>query len=79
MQLTLDLGGLKDSGEPIHFIRDAYVRAGVSDAATAEKSVAKLFSGVADEGEIHSGAHKHYEAMKKNGLVRELRHAVENN
>jgi polyhydroxyalkanoate synthesis regulator phasin len=79
MQLTLDLGALKDSGEPIHFIRDAYVRAGVSrDAAAAEKAVAKLFTGVADEGTIHADAQRLYDAMKKNGLVRELRNAVEN-
>ena len=79
MQLTLDLGALKDSGEPIHFIRDAYVRAGVSrDEGAAEKAVAKLFTGVADEASIHAGAKKLYDAMKKNGLVRELRNAVEN-
>lgn len=78
MQLTLDLGVLKDSGEPIHFIRDAYVRAGVAkDEASAAKSVAKLFKGVADEDSIHADAQKLYDAMKKNGLVRELRHAVE--
>ncbi len=79
MQLTLDLGGLKDAGEPIHFIREAYVRAGVADERGATRDVAKLFTGVADEDEIHAGAYTLYEAMKKNGLVRELRHAVENN
>ncbi len=78
MQLTLDLGALKDAGEPIHFIRDAYVRAGISDDAGAKKAVAKLFVGTADEDEIHKNAHAQYDAMKKNGLVRELRHAVEN-
>jgi hypothetical protein len=79
MQLTLDLGALKDSGEPIHFLRDAYVRAGVAkDAAAAEKAVGKLFTGVADEHKIHADAHGLYEAMKKNGLVGQLRQAVEN-
>lgn len=78
MQLTLDLGGLKDAGEPIHFIRDAYVRAGLSDAPTAAQTVAKLFVGTADEHEILAGAHQLYDNMKKNGLVRTLRHAVEN-
>jgi ribosomal protein L18 len=79
MQLTLDLGALKDSGEPIHFLRDAYVRAGLApDTASAATVVDKLFSGVADEKKIHADAHGLYEAMKKNGLVRELRHAVEN-
>jgi hypothetical protein len=78
MQLTLDLGALKDSGEPIHFIRDAYVRSGVArNEAAAAKTVAKLFNGVADEASIHADAQKLYDAMKKNGLVRELRHAVE--
>ena len=78
MQLTLDLGGLKDAGEPIHFIRAAYVEAGVSkDAAAAEKTVAGLFGGVTDEHKIHDDAAKLYDAMKKNGLVRELRRAVE--
>jgi hypothetical protein len=76
MQLTLDLGGLKDSGEPIHFIRDAYVRAGLGDAAKAQDAVGKLFQGVASEHDIHSGAHEQYEAMKRNGLVRALREAV---
>ncbi len=79
MQLTLDLGALKDAGEPIHFIRDAYVRAGVGDAHSAHDVVAKLFVGTADEQEIHDGAHALFAAMKSNGLVRELRHAVENN
>ncbi len=78
MQLALDLGALKDSGEPMHFIREAYVRAGVADAAGAEKTVTALFGGVADEHKIHQDAAKLYDAMKKNGLVRELRHAVEN-
>lgn len=78
MQLTLDLGSLKDAGEPIHFIRDAYVRAGIGDAASAAQTVAKLFVGTADEHEIHAGAHTLYDDMKRNGLVRELRHAVEN-
>jgi hypothetical protein len=79
MQLTLDLGALKDSGEPIHFLRDAYVRAGLArDDAAASKTVAKLFEGVADEKTIHTDAQKLYDAMKKNGLIRELRTAVEN-
>lgn len=78
MQLTLDLGTLKDAGEPIHFIRDAYTRAGLGDDKKNHDVVSKLFVGTADEAEIHSGAHKLYEDMKKNGLVRELRHAVEN-
>jgi hypothetical protein len=78
MQLTLDLGALKDAGEPIHFIRDAYVRAGIADAASAARMVAKLFAGTADEHDIHAGAHALYDDMKRNGLVRELRHAVEN-
>jgi hypothetical protein len=79
MQLTLDLGGLKDAGEPMEFIREAYVKTGVSkDTATAHKAVVKLFGGVADETKIHDDAAKLYDAMKKNGLVRELRHAVEN-
>lgn len=77
MQLTLDLGALKDAGEPIHFLRDAYVRAGLGDAHTAEKTVEGLFKDVADEHEILAGAGKLYEAMKQNGLVRALRHAVE--
>ncbi|MDP2345286.1 MAG: hypothetical protein Q8O67_30360 [Deltaproteobacteria bacterium] len=79
MQLTLDLGGLKDQGEPMEFIRDAYVKAGLSkDTASAQKLVAGLFGGVANEHKIHDDAAKLYDAMKKNGLVRELRHAVEN-
>ena len=78
MQLTLDLGTLKDAGEPIHFIRDAYTRAGLGDDKTNHDVVSKLFVGVADEAEIHGDAHKLYADMKKNGLVRELRHAVEN-
>lgn len=78
MQLTLDLGALKDTGEPIHFIRDAYVRAGLSkDEASAHKTVAGLFGGDGVETDVHKGAHKLYEDMKKNGLVRALRHAVE--
>jgi hypothetical protein len=77
MQLTLDLGALKDTGEPLHFIADAYVRAGLADAAGAKKTVERLFGGVADVRTIHADAHRHYEAMKKNGLVKELRHAVE--
>ncbi len=78
MQLTLDLGTLKDAGEPIHFIRDAYARAGLGDEAKNYDVVSKLFVGTANEDEIHSGAHKLYAEMKKNGLVRELRRAVEN-
>ena len=77
MQLTLDLGALKDAGEPIHFLRDAYARAGVADGPVAEKMVEKLFVGVADEHEILAGAAKLYEEMKQNGLVRAVRHAVE--
>lgn len=79
MQLTLDLGALKDAGEPLHFIREAYVRSGVAkDEASAQKTVDTLFGGVTDEHKIHDDAQKLYDAMKKNGLVRELRHAVEN-
>ncbi len=78
MQLTLDLGALKDSGEPIHFIRDAYARAGLGDDAKIKADVEKLFVGTADEHEIHAGAHKFYAEMKQNGLVPALRHAVEN-
>lgn len=79
MQLTLDLGALKDAGEPLEFIREAYVRSGASkDAASAQKTVEKLFGGVTDEHKIHDDAQKLYTDMKKNGLVRELRHAVEN-
>jgi hypothetical protein len=78
MQLTLDLGGVKDAGEPIHFIRDAYVRAGVAkDAASAKATVHALFGGVADEADIHKKAHALYDGMKQNGLVQALRHAVE--
>jgi hypothetical protein len=78
MQLTLDLGALKDSGEPIHFLRDAYVRVGVSkDGTAATSAVEKLFHDVADEQKIHAEAHKLYAGMKQHGLVRELRHAVE--
>ena len=76
MQLTLDFGGLKDAGEPIHFIREAYVRAGLGDEKKAHDDVAKLFQGVASEHDILSRAHEHYEAMKRNGLVRALREAV---
>lgn len=79
MQLTLDLGTLKDAGEPIHFIRDAYVKAGLGDTHSAHDVVAKLFVGTADEAEIHAGAHKLFGEMKQNGLVAALRHAVENN
>jgi hypothetical protein len=78
MQTILDLGALKDAGEPIHFLRDAYARAGLGDAASIKADVAKLFVGVADESEIHAGAHKVYNDMKRNGLVPALRHAVEN-
>jgi len=78
MQLTLDLGGLKDAGEPIHFIRDAYVRAGLGDETKAKAAVSKLFTGVADEAKIHADAHTQYDAMKKNGLIAALRNAVEN-
>lgn len=79
MQLTLDLGALKDAGEPMEFIRAAYVTAGVSkDAPAAEATVSRLFGGVSNAHKIHDDAARLYDAMKKNGLVRELRHAVEN-
>lgn len=79
MQLTLDLGAAKDAGEPIHFIRDAYVRAGVSkDEGSAKATVDKLFGGPSAEADVLKNAHRLYDEMKKNGLVRALRHAVEN-
>jgi hypothetical protein len=77
MQLTLDLGALKDTGEPVHFIADAYVRAGLADAAGAKRAVDKLFGGAVGVKEVHAAAHRHYEAMQKNGLVQALRRAVE--
>jgi hypothetical protein len=78
MQLVLDLGALKDSGEPLHFIRDAYLRAGLApDQKSAAKTVTRLFGDAANEKEIHERAHALYGAMKHNGLVRALRLAVE--
>jgi hypothetical protein len=82
MQTILDLGGIKDSGEAIHFLREAYVRVGLApDDHAAEKLVDPLFArteGTMAEAEIHATAHALYNDLKKHGLVAQLRSAVEN-
>lgn len=81
MQLTLDLGALKDTGEPLEALWHAYMatgRAGTLDEARAQVAthLGLTSSGTskADQlvHDVHTEAHRLYAAMKDNRLVESL-------
>lgn len=78
MQLTLDLGGLKDAGEPFEFVAHAFLD--LKKAKTleeAEKMVTAL-AGPRLMNDVFTNGDKVYADMKKNRLVESLAESVKN-
>lgn len=80
MQLTLDLGGLKDAGEPLEALWHAWMDCGrAKNLEEARVQVATHLGG--DKGarlerDVHDNAHRLYAEMKKNRLVETLAEEV---
>jgi hypothetical protein len=73
MQVTLDLGALKDAGEPIERLMHGYVEAGLArDLVDAHRMVAQLVGGESQVSEIHAQATRVYAEMQKNRLVERI-------
>lgn len=81
MQLTLDLGALKDAGEPLEELWHAYVETGrASNLDDARAQVTALVGRDAQgalkaeilERDIHAQAHRLYGEMKANRLVESI-------
>lgn len=76
MQLTLDLGGLKDAGEPFEALAHAFLA--VKKAKTPEEAERKAtaLAGPRLMNDVHTNADKVYAEMKKNKLVEKLSDSV---
>jgi hypothetical protein len=78
MQLTLDLGGLKDAGEPFEAVALAYLA--LKKAGTMEEAEQKVtaLAGPRLMNDVHADADRVYAEMKKNKLVEKLAEGVKN-
>ena len=77
MQLTLDLGGLKDVGEPVEALAHAYLELNKAKSPEdASKQVEKL-TGPRLMKDVWANADKVYADMKKNKLVEQLARSVQ--
>ena len=77
MQLTLDLGGVKDAGEPVEALFEAFVATKhAKNHEEAREKVFKLIGSDQIDHDVHDGAHKLYVEMKKNKLVEKLAEQV---
>lgn len=78
MQLTLDLGGLKDAGEPFEAVALAYLA--LKKAGTMEEAEQKVtaLAGPRLMNDVHTDADRVYAEMKKNKLVEKLAEGVKN-
>lgn len=77
MQLTLDLGGVKDAGEPFEALLAAYVETGrARDDKDARAQVYKLIGGDKLDRDVHDNARKLYAEMKAHKLVEKLAEQV---
>lgn len=76
MQLTLDLGGLKDAGEPFEAVTHAYLS--LKKAKTLEEANQQVtaLAGPRLMNDVHTNADKLYAEMKKNRLVEKLSESV---
>ncbi|MBI1945334.1 MAG: hypothetical protein HYS27_06545 [Deltaproteobacteria bacterium] len=76
MQATLDLGGLKDAGEPFEAVVNAYVA--LKKAKTPEEAQQKVtaLAGPRLMNDVHTAADKLYADMKKHKLVEKLADSV---
>ena len=75
MKLILDLGAIKDAGEPIEFLVKAFVQSGVTDAAQAHHLVLELVGGAQVEADLHKKAEAAYDEMRKTRLLDALKDA----
>lgn len=77
MKLTLDLGGVKDAGEPVEALFEAYQATGnartLDDAKT---QVFKLIGGDKIDHDVHDNAKTLYAEMKDHKLVEKLAEQV---
>jgi hypothetical protein len=77
MQLTLDLGGIKDAGEPLEAVYHAWIATGrAEDLDDARAKVLKHIGSDQLERDVHEKASALYAEMKKNKLVEELARSV---
>lgn len=77
MQLTLDLGGVKDAGEPVESLFAAYQATGKARTLDdAKTQVFKLIGGDKIDHDVHDNAKKLYAEMKEHKLVEKLAEQV---
>ena len=77
MKLTLDLGGVKDAGEPVEALFAAYEATGHARShEEAKAAVFKLIGGDKIDHDVHDGAKKLYAEMLDNKLVEKLAEQV---
>ncbi len=77
IQLTLDLGGIKDAGEPLEELYAAYVETGhAEDLSAARDQVLALIGGDRLERDLHAAAEELYAGMRNNKLVEKLAEQV---
>jgi hypothetical protein len=77
MKLTLDLGGVKDAGEPVEALFAAYEATGKArNLDDAKKQVFKLIGGDKIDHDVHDNAKKLYAEMKEHKLVEKLAEQV---
>lgn len=77
MQLTLDLGGIKDAGEPVEALFHAYQSTG--RAATLDDAKKQVFALIGSDKiahDVHDNAKRLYAEMKANKLVEKLAEQV---
>ena len=78
MKAVLDLGAIKDQGERVEFLTQAYVDSGAS--ATAEKAhaaVTALLAGDQAVGDIHATSKKIHDELVNRGVLKALRDELE--
>lgn len=77
MKLTLDLGGVKDAGEPVEALFMAYQATGKARTLDdAKQQVFKLIGGDKIDHDVHDNAKKLYAEMKEHKLVEKLAEQV---
>jgi len=76
MQLTLDLGGLKDAGEPVEALAHAFLALNKAKTLPEAEKMAEKLTGPRLMNDVHTNADKVYAEMKKNKLVEKLAESV---
>ncbi|MCC7107887.1 MAG: hypothetical protein IT382_01240 [Deltaproteobacteria bacterium] len=77
MQLTLDLGGLKDAGEPVEALAHAFLALKKAKTLPEAEKMAEKLTGPRLMNDVHTNADKVYAEMKKNQLVEKLAESVQ--